>query len=144
LPPRPPRQPRQPISSVDTTNATNSSSELDLDSLDDSGPEKAHEPLKAGTIRVYVAALAELYSTQVSMGLNRNPNFRGIALKGLLKDLSCKQETRACDNFEDHSASGIAAGYNAEEFLQMQDQLLFSAKSNPKVSCIRFYIEIIC
>jgi hypothetical protein len=55
------------------------------------------------------------------MGLNWNPNFRGIALKGLLKDLSYKQETRAQDNFEDYSASGIATSYNIEEFLQMQD-----------------------
>lgn len=28
------------------------------------------------------------------MGLNRSPNIRGIAIKGLLKDLSCKQQTR--------------------------------------------------
>ena len=100
---------------VDAADASDSSLEEGLDP-DDSGPEKAYEPPKVVTIRVYVAALADLYSTQVSMGLNRNPDFRGMALKGLLKDLFCKQETRAYNNFENCGTGSIAASYNTEEF----------------------------
>jgi hypothetical protein len=90
-------------------------------------------PLKYETVKVYSAAIAELYNTQVSMGLNQAPPFRGAAFKGLMRDLQRTQEKRAQETFEDRDASGIAAGYTLEEFLHMQDQLLSSAKSTIQV-----------
>ena len=83
---------------------------------------------------MYSAAIAELYHTQVSMGLNRAPSFRGVAFKGLMRDLQHTQEKRSRETFEDWGAGGIAAGYTLEEFLHMQDQLLSSAKSSIQVS----------
>jgi hypothetical protein len=50
--------------------------------------EIAFKALKVQIIRVYLAALAELYSTQVSISLNKHPNFRGAALKRLITSLS--------------------------------------------------------
>jgi hypothetical protein len=57
--------------------------------------ETAPKALKVQTVRVYLAALAELYSAQVSMGLNKHPNFRGAALKRLITGLLCTQ-ARKC------------------------------------------------
>jgi hypothetical protein len=53
--------------------------------------ETAPKALKVQTMRVYLAALAELYSAQVSMVLHKHPNFRGAALKRLITGLSRTQ-----------------------------------------------------
>jgi hypothetical protein len=53
--------------------------------------ETALKALKVQTVRVYLAALAELYSAQVSIGLNKHPNFRRAALKRLMTSLSRTQ-----------------------------------------------------
>ena len=50
--------------------------------------ETAPKALKVQTIWVYLATLAKLYSTQVSIGLNKHPNFKGAALKRLITSLS--------------------------------------------------------
>jgi len=44
--------------------------------------------LTVKTVQVYIAAIAKIYYTQVSLGLNMYTNFRGIALKSLIKDLA--------------------------------------------------------
>jgi hypothetical protein len=67
------------------------------------------------------------------MGLNKAPSFRGVAFKGLMRDLQRTQEKRAQETFENRGASDIAAGYTLEEFLHMQDQLLSNAKSSIQV-----------
>jgi hypothetical protein len=90
-------------------------------------------PLKYETVKVYIAAIAELYHAQVSIGSNQAPSFRGAAFKGLMRDLQRTQEKRARETFEDRGASGIAAGYTLEEFLHIQDQLLSSTKSTIQV-----------
>jgi hypothetical protein len=41
--------------------------------------------LKAGTVESYVAAVAELYSIQVTSGYNKEPFFRGKALNQLIE-----------------------------------------------------------
>jgi hypothetical protein len=97
-------------------------------------PSSRLAPLKYETVKVYSAAIAELYHTQVSMGLNRAPSFRGVAFKGLMRDLQRTQEKRSRETFEDRGAGGIAAGYTLEEFLYMQDQLLSGAKGSIQVS----------
>ena len=47
--------------------------------------------LTVKTVRVYIAAIAEIYHTQVSLGLNTHANFCGTALKSLMKDLARTQ-----------------------------------------------------
>jgi hypothetical protein len=90
--------------------------------------------LKWKTVNVYNAAIAELYHYQVSIGLNKAPNFRGATHRSLMKGLLRTQEQRSCDAFEDCGAGGIDSGYSQEEFLQMQDKLLSRAKKAPQVS----------
>lgn len=106
------------------------SSDSEVEPSNRSGPT----PLKYETVNVYSAAIAELYHTQVSMGLNRAPSFRGVAFKGLMRDLQRTQEKRSRETFEDRGAGGITAGYTLEEFLHMQDQLLSGAKGSMQVS----------
>jgi hypothetical protein len=84
------------------------------------------------TVNVYVVANAELYHTQVSLGLNDNPNLRGMALKVLLKDLLRKQAQKRRETFEDCGAKGLNSGYTLEQFLHMQDQLLSGANKSPQ------------
>jgi hypothetical protein len=52
------------------------------------GEGAAPKMLKVQTVRVYLAAIAELYAAQVSMGINKNTNFRGAALKKLMNGLA--------------------------------------------------------
>lgn len=89
-------------------------------------------------MRVYVAAIAEIYYTQVSLGLNKHPNFRSVGLKTLMKDLMQKQAQKRRDAFEDRGAKGLNTGYTTEQFLHLQDQLLLSAQSSAQVSLYTF------
>jgi hypothetical protein len=52
------------------------------------GEGAAPKTLKVQTVRVYLAAIAELYAAQVSMGINKNTNFRGATLKKLINGLA--------------------------------------------------------
>jgi hypothetical protein len=47
--------------------------------------------LTVKTVQVYIAAIAEIYYTQVLLGLNTYTNFCGITLKSLIKDLARTQ-----------------------------------------------------
>jgi hypothetical protein len=96
--------------------------------------------LTVKTVRVYIAAIAEIYHTQVLLGLNTHPNFRGTALKSLIKDLARTQARKRRDAFEDRGAKGANSGYTTEQFLHLQDQLLSSAQSSAQVSLYAFYI----
>jgi hypothetical protein len=73
---------------------------------------------------VYLAAIAELYSAQVSMGVNKQSHFRGAALKRLVNGLARQQMQRRQGAFEDWGSGSINDGYSTEQFLLMQDQLL--------------------
>jgi hypothetical protein len=95
--------------------------------------ETAPKALKVQTVRVYLAALAELYSAQVSMGLNKHPNFRGAALNRLMTGLSHTQARKRQETFEDRGTGSINEGYSTEEFMLMQDQLLAGAAKCPQV-----------
>jgi hypothetical protein len=135
---RPIRRPQQLGAAMEGLQSPRNRDGLDSDSdseaeAEEVGSSHCCTPLKYETVKVYNAAIAELYHTQVSMGLNQAPPFRGVAFKGLMRDLQRTQEKRARETFEDRGASGIAAGYTLEEFLQMQDQLLSSAKSTIQV-----------
>jgi hypothetical protein len=101
--------------------------------------ETAPKALKVQTVQVYLAALAELYSAQVSMGLNKHPNFRGAALKRLMTSLSRTQAQKRQETFEDQGTSSINEGYSTEEFMLMQDQLLAKATKCPQVGL--FYMS---
>jgi hypothetical protein len=79
------------------------------------------------TVQVYLAALAELYSVQVSIGLNKHLNFRGAALKRLITGLLYTQAQKCQETFEDQGTGSINEGYSTEEFMLMQDQLLAGA-----------------
>jgi hypothetical protein len=96
------------------------------------------QTLKVKTVRVYIAAIAEIYHTQVSLGLNKSPNFRGVALKALMKDLSRKQAQQRQDAFEDRGAKSLNTGYTAEQLLHLQDRLLLGAQGSSQVSWYTF------
>jgi hypothetical protein len=65
-------------------------------------------------MQVYVAAIAEIYYTQVLLRLNMHPNFHGTALKSLIKDLARIQAQKRQDAFEDHGAKGVNTSYTTE------------------------------
>ena len=104
--------------------------EMEPDPGSDSGSDTAvaveGRGLGYATVKVYVAAIAELYRHQVSAGLNRHPNFRGPGLKGLMVDLERTQALRADAAFEDRGVGGAQGGYTEEEFLRMQELMLSS------------------
>ena len=68
-----------------------------------------------------------------------HPNFRGTALKSLMKDLARTQAQKRRDAFEDRGAKGVNTGYTTEQFLHLQDQLLSNAQSSAQVSLYVFY-----
>jgi hypothetical protein len=111
-----------------------SSEDEDEDEDEGKGEGVAPKTLKVQTVRVYLAAIAELYAAQVSMGINKNTNFRGAALKKLMNGLARQQAQRRQDTFEDRGSSSINDGYSTEQFLLMQEQLLAGAAKNALVS----------
>ena len=96
-------QPRAAIEGLQSPGNAGDSSSSDVEGED--GEEEEEEervgsssrraPLKYETVKVYSAAIAELYHTQVSMGLNQAPTFQGVAFKGLIRDLQRTQEKQA-------------------------------------------------
>jgi hypothetical protein len=124
------------LDAVDTV-----SSSLDSEDLEGSNSLRF---LTVKTVQVYIAAIAKIYHTQVSLGLNTHPNFRGTALKSLMKDLARTQARKRQDAFENHRAKGANSGYTTEQFLHLQDQLLSSTLSSAQVSLYAFYITQIC
>jgi hypothetical protein len=71
------------------------------------------------TVKVYVAAIAELYNTQLSLGIAHGPKFRGQSLKALMTDLARKQAQKRKAAFEDRGAKGLNASYTMEQFLHL-------------------------
>jgi len=71
---------------LDAVDAGSSSSDLE-----DSEGSNSPKSLTAKTVKVYIAAIAEIYYIQVSLGLNKHPNFRSAALKAFIKGLMQKQ-----------------------------------------------------
>lgn len=74
------------------------------------------QPYKKDIVEVYIAAIAELYHIQILLGLNNSPNFRGMAIETLLKDLLQKQAQKSREASEDRGAKGLNAGYRSEQF----------------------------
>jgi len=72
-------------------------------------------------MQVYIAAIAEIYYTQVSLRLNTHANFRGTALKSLIKDLAQTQAQKRHDAFKDRGAKGVNTSYTTKQFLHLQD-----------------------
>jgi len=68
-----------------------------------------------------------------------HPNFRGTALKSLMKDLARTQAQKRRDAFENRGAKGVNTSYTIEQFLHLQDQLLSNAQSSAQVSLYVFY-----
>jgi len=77
--------------------------------------------LTVKTVQVYIAAIAEIYYTQVSLRLNTHANFRGTALKSLIKDLAQTQAQKRHDAFKDRGAKGVNTSYTTKQFLHLQD-----------------------
>jgi hypothetical protein len=82
----------------------------------------------------YVSALAELYQTQVSLGVNTHPSFRGQGFKNWMETQERKQDSLAREQYADRGAGGINATYTDEEFLRCQVELLKSAGEKHTVS----------
>jgi hypothetical protein len=120
------------LNAVDTVSSSSDSEDLEA--------SNSLRFLTVKSVRVYIAAIAEIYHTQVSLGLNTHPNFRGTALKSLIKDLARTQAQKRREAFEDRGAKGANSGYTTEQFLHLQDQLLSSMQSSAQVSLYAFYI----
>jgi hypothetical protein len=136
-----PQQPTRPrkagpscVDDVDTVMAGPDSLE---DESEGEGEGAAPKTLKVQTVRVYLAAIAELYAAQVSMGVNKNTNFRGAALKKLMSGLAHQHARRRQNTFEDRGSGSINDGYSTEQFLLMQEQLLAGAAKN---ALVRYFI----
>ena len=82
----------------------------------------------------YVSALAEMYKTQVSLGINHDPQFRGEAFNSWMEMKAKEQDQLARERFEDRGAGGINATYSDEDFIRYQESLFKSSAEKPAVS----------
>jgi hypothetical protein len=97
------------------------SSSSDSKDLEGSSSSSSLQFLTVKTVQVYIAAIAEIYYTQVSLRLNTHANFCGIALKSLIKDLAQTQAQKRCNAFKDCRAKRVNNSYTTEQFLHLQD-----------------------
>jgi hypothetical protein len=85
------------------------------------------QPLTADGLEGYVKPIVDLYSTQRSLGLNREPHPRGSALKGYLKSEKQQRSKRKRIEYQDRGEGTVQDTYStrAEEyrnpFLYRQD-----------------------
>jgi hypothetical protein len=97
--------------------------------------------LKWDTINnAYLSAVAELQGVQISLGVNREPPFRGKSLKNVMEIRRTQADQLAREQFEDRGAGGVNSSYTDAEFLRMQLALLKSSVAKPTVSCQLFFI----
>lgn len=87
--------------------------------------------LKWTTVDTWMSAIAELYNTQVSLGHNSNPTFRGPALNAELDGWKRSQHQRDQEAFVDRGAIGIMSGYTEEEFVELNRVLLAGCAERP-------------
>jgi hypothetical protein len=97
--------------------------------------------LKWDTINnAYLSAVAELQGVQISLGVNREPPFRGKSLKNVMEIRRTQADQLAREQFEDRGAGGVNSSYTDADFLRMQLALLKSSVAKPTVSCQPFFI----
>ena len=94
--------------------------------------------LKAGTIESYVAAVAELYSIQVTSGHNKEPFFQGKALNQLIEACRHQRDQIERDEYVDRGTMGPSAGYSKEEFRKMNEVILNNTVNLPDQVSILF------
>jgi len=88
--------------------------------------------LKWDTINnAYLSAVAELQGVQISLGVNREPPFRGKSLKNVMEIRRTQADQLAREQFEDRGAGGVNSSYTDAEFLRMQLALLKSSVAKP-------------
>jgi hypothetical protein len=91
--------------------------------------------LKWGTINTsYISVIAELYEMQVTLGLNKEPTFRGPAFNAMTKAREMEENDAPRERFEDRGADGINASYSDEEFERINRALLKKSVDKPAVS----------
>ena len=87
--------------------------------------------LKAGTIDSYVAAVAELYTIQVTSGYNKEPFFQGKALNQLIEARRRQRDQIERDEYVDRGTIGPSAGYSDQEFRKMNEVILNNTVNLP-------------
>ena len=111
--------------------------DVDRDSARDRDAAEALAGTLVGnsTVTNYMSAIAELYSMQVSEGINNNPSWRGPGVKALLKARERQNDAIARENYDDRGAGGLEAGYTNEELRRLNKKLLAGATERPQVCC---------
>ena len=87
--------------------------------------------LKAGTIDSYIAAVAELYTIEVTSGHNKEPFFQGKALNQLIEACRRQRDQIERDEYVNRGTMGPSAGYSDEEFRKMNKVILNNAVNLP-------------
>lgn len=115
--------------------------ESDID--DDSESEGTQRPgtlYRMNTIDAYCAAIAELYQTQRTNGVNCHPTFRGPAFKGLVESRGRLQDQNNREDFTDRGLQSLYDGYTTEQFLHMQECLLQGAAATASQVCSFYFL----
>jgi hypothetical protein len=76
------------------------------------------QTLGISAIKLYVAAIVDVWSFQKSQGINLSPSPRGEALNGLLKAHTRNEHQRRRLEFADRAAGTIQDGYDEEKMMQ--------------------------
>jgi hypothetical protein len=80
--------------------------------------EVIKQTLGISAIKLYVAAIVDVWSFQKSQGINPYPSPRGEALNGLLKAHTRNEHRRRRLEFADRAAGTIQDGYDEEKMMQ--------------------------
>lgn len=104
---------------------------LENDRAEDEDEEGDGSILKSSTIKVYVAAVIELYGLQHSSDSNPHPPPCEPALRGLLKSFKRLQDSQDRESYADRGANGLTSGYSNEELLRLNCHLLEGSNKSP-------------
>jgi hypothetical protein len=88
--------------------------------------------LTKSTVDAYIAAVLELWRLQVAHGNGNIEHPRGPAVRGFLEQRARQRSKHDRASFKDRGSDGIQAGYSAEEWRRVQDQLLSGTAYAPQ------------
>lgn len=100
-------------------------------------------PLSYKSADVWMAALSELYTSQVALGNNTCDNFRGAAFKSKMTSLKNMTATIQRETDADRGIDGLSNRYSDEEFLAINRHLLQSSGNNQQAAQhLRTHLDI--
>lgn len=81
--------------------------------------QRVRQTLGKSSVKLYVAAIVDLWSEQKTLGLNGHPNPRGKAVQALIHNHARQEHIRKREQFQDRAAGTLLDGYDEDKMVDV-------------------------